>query len=85
LELMQQHDLVKRGLVWSFVPMLLSVGAFVLALSMAAGARVVRDGLPFLVLVAVWIGGSLAMRLREERTLRSEVEELDAIAKENHQ
>lgn len=82
LELMRQRDLMRRGLAWSLGPILLTLGAFVLALAMA-GAQLIPNGLPFLVLIAVWIAAFVPARLREEQALRSQLEELDAIAREN--
>jgi hypothetical protein len=84
-EIERQRDSLRRNLLWSFGPVLLSVGTFVLALAMV-GTRdrgVFPNGLPFLIFVVVWIGGYFMVRLREQRELQREIDELNDIEMEN--
>jgi hypothetical protein len=85
-EIERQRDLLRRVLVWSFGPVLLAIGTFILALAMV-GTRelgIFPNGLPFLILVVVWIVGYFIVRLREQRELQCEIDELNDIGKENH-
>jgi hypothetical protein len=85
-EIERQRDLLRRVLVWSFGPVLLAIGTFILALAMV-GTRelgIFPNGLPFLILVVVWIVGYFIVRLREQRELQCELDELNDIGKENH-
>ena len=85
-EVERQRDLVRRLLLWSFGPVLLAIGTFILALAMV-GTRdrgIFPNGLPFLVLVIVWITAYFIIRFREQRDLQREIDELSDIEKENH-
>ena len=85
-EIERQRDLLRRVLLWSFGPVLLAIGTFILALAMV-GTRdrgIFPNGLPFLILVVVWIVGYFIVRLREQRELQREIDELNDIEKENH-
>ena len=82
----RQRDLLRRVLLWSFGPVLLAIGTLILALSMV-GTRdrgIFPNGLPFLILIVVWIVGYFIVRLRDQRELQREVDELNNIEKENH-
>jgi hypothetical protein len=84
-EIERQRDLVRRVLLWSFGPVLLAIGVFVLALAMV-GTRdrgLFPNGLPFLVAVVVWIVAYFLIRLREQRDLQRELEELNGMEREN--
>ncbi len=82
-ELGRQLTLLRRMLVWSFGPILLAIFAFIFALGILAKSRIVPNGLPFLALVVVWIGWYFWIRLREQRALRNELEELSEMVREN--
>jgi hypothetical protein len=85
-EIERQRDLLRRVLLWSFGPVLLAIGTFILALAMV-GTRdrgIFPNGLPFLILIVVWIVGYFIVRLREQRELQREIDELNDIEKENH-
>ena len=84
-EIERQRDLLRRGLLWVFGPMLLAISTLILALVMA-GTRnqgIFPNGLPFLILVVVWIIAYFAIRLREQRALQRELDELSEIEREN--
>jgi hypothetical protein len=85
-EIERQRDLVRRALLWSFGPVLLAIGTLILALAMV-GTRdrgIFPNGLPFLILIVIWIIGYFIIRLREQRKLQCEIDELNDIEKENH-
>ena len=86
-EIERQRDLLHRVLLWSFGPLLLAIGTLILALAMV-GTRdraIFPNGLPFLMLIFVWIVGYFIVRLRDQRELQREVDELNDIERENHQ
>jgi FtsH-binding integral membrane protein len=85
LEIKRQSDLVRRLLVWSFCPLMLAVGTFVLALAMVSTRErgIFPNGLPFLILMAVWIVSWFVIRVREQRLLQREINELNEIQMEN--
>lgn len=84
-EIERQRALVRRVLLWSLGPALLSIATLIAALAMA-GTRergILPNGLPFLLLVVAWIVGYFMIRLKEQRTLQREIEELKDLEKEN--
>lgn len=85
LEIERQRDLVRRLLVWSFGPLILAVATFVLALAMVSTRErdIFPNGLPFLILMAVWIVSWFVIRLHEQRGLQREINELKVIEMEN--
>jgi hypothetical protein len=82
-EIARRQLLFRRILLWSFGPILLAITTFILALAMIAGSRILPNGLPFLIFVAVWIVAYLVIRLREQRALDRELEELNEIERQN--
>jgi hypothetical protein len=85
-EIERQRGLARRLLLWSFGPILLTIGTFILALAMV-GTRdrgIFPNGLPFLAIVAIWIVSYFIIRLRELRDLQREIDELDDLEKEKH-
>ncbi|HLK67397.1 MAG TPA: hypothetical protein VKU19_28370 [Bryobacteraceae bacterium] len=84
-ELERRRRLLSRILIWSFGPVLLAIATFILALAMmgTTGRGILPNGLPFLVLVAVWIVSYFAIRLRDQRELKHEIDELSDIAAES--
>lgn len=86
-EIERQRDLLRRVLLWSFGPVLLAISAFILALAMV-GTRdrgLFPNGLPFLALVVVWILAYFVMRVREQRGLKREIDELNDLERETSQ
>lgn len=84
-ELERRRYLLRRVLLWSFGPVLLAIGTFILALAMSGSQdrSIFPNGLPFLALVVVWIVGYFVVRLREQRDLKRELDELNDIESEN--
>jgi hypothetical protein len=83
-EIERRCYLLGRVLVWSFGPVLLAIGTFILALAMIRTDRgIFPNGLPFLALVVLWIIAYFVVRFREQRELRHEMEELNDIERAN--
>jgi uncharacterized membrane protein len=83
-EIERRRDHFRRLLLWGFGPVLMGIGAIVLALVAVAGKEVFPKGMPFLVLVAVWIAGYfLVVRVRQQREFQREIDELNDIEKQN--
>jgi hypothetical protein len=85
MEIERQRDLLRRVLLWSLGPLLMAIGTFVLALAMV-GTRdrgIFPNGLPFLILIVVWIVAYFMIRLREQGALQRELDELSEIEREN--
>lgn len=85
-EIERQRDLLRRVLLWSFGPVLLAIATLILALAMVGtkDRGIFPNGLPFLILIIVWIVGYFIVRLRDQRELQRAVDELNNIEKENH-
>lgn len=84
-EIERQRDLVRRVLLWAFGPIMLAIGTFILALAMVSTKErgLFPNGLPFLILIVVWIFAYFTIRFREQRQLQREIEELNNIEEEN--
>lgn len=84
-EIERRCYLLRRVLLWSFGPVLLAIGTFILALAMIGtkDRRLFPNGLPFLSLVVVWILAYFVMRAREQRELKREIDELDDLENDN--
>jgi hypothetical protein len=84
-EIERQRDLLRRVLLWSFGPVLVAICAFILALAMVEtrDRGIFPNGLPFLILIAAWIVAYFIIRLREQRALQRELDELSGIEIEN--
>ncbi|MBN9660194.1 MAG: hypothetical protein J0H49_18545 [Acidobacteria bacterium] len=82
-ELGRRRQLLGRLLLWSLGPLLLSLGTFILAIGLSGtpGHSLLPNGLPFLVLTAVWIVVYFGLRVKEQRELRMEIEELEEIGR----
>jgi hypothetical protein len=85
-EIARRRSLLQRLLLWSLAPVLLALGTFIFALAIV-GTRdraLFPNGLPFLVLVAVWIAGYFAMRVREQHELKREMDALSDLERNNN-
>ncbi|MFL6417057.1 MAG: hypothetical protein ACJ74Y_15450 [Bryobacteraceae bacterium] len=77
-EVERQLYLLQRFVIWSLGPILLAMGAPVLALATVGskGRGILPNGLPFLILATAWIAAYFVVRFREQRCLRREIDEL---------
>jgi hypothetical protein len=84
-EIERRRYLLGRVLLWSCGPVMLAIGTLILALAMIGSKDkgIFPNGLPFLALVGVWIAGYFAVRLREQRQLKREIDELNDIEQKN--
>jgi hypothetical protein len=83
-EIERRWRLLRRVLLWSLAPVLTAIGVFLLALAMAVRDRSeLTKAMPFVTLVLLWVAGYCVVRMREQRRLQHESEELGVIAKEN--
>jgi len=89
-EVERRRYLFGRVLLWSFGPVVLAI-ATLIALIMSFGITnrglslqgTLRKMIPFLTLVVIWIVGVFVIRMREQRELRREIDQLNDIEKEN--
>jgi MFS family permease len=85
LEIERQRDLARRLLVWTFGPVMLATATFILALALVSTTErgIIPNGLPFLIVLVVWIVSFFAIRLREQREFQREIDELKDLEMEN--
>jgi hypothetical protein len=69
--------------VWGFGPVLLAIGTFLVALAIIAGGRMFPNAIPLIALIVVWIAAYFVMKIRQERAVRREIDELNGIEREN--
>ena len=84
-EIERRRYLLRRVLLWSFGPVLLAIGTFILALA-KIGVRdrgIFPNAMPFMALVVIWIAAYFVIRMREQRELQREIGESDDIEREN--
>jgi lipopolysaccharide export LptBFGC system permease protein LptF len=64
---------------------MLATATFILALAMVSTRErgIIPNGLPFLIVLVVWIVSFFVIRLREQRELQREIDELKDIEMEN--
>jgi hypothetical protein len=84
-EIERRRDLLRRVLLWSLAPMLLAIATFIAALAMVGtkGKSLLPNALPFMALVVIWISAYFMRRLREQRELNREIDELDDLGRNN--
>jgi hypothetical protein len=85
LEIERQRDLARRLLVWTFGPIMLAVATFILALALVSTRErgIIPNGLPFLIVLVVWIVSFFVIRWRQLREFQREIDELKDLALEN--
>jgi multisubunit Na+/H+ antiporter MnhG subunit len=84
-EIERRRSYFRRDLLWVFGPVLLAIGTFIMALALTAGTTIFPKAMPFMVLVVVWIAVYLLIRVRQQRDLQRELDELGEINSENSQ
>ena len=84
-EIERRRDLMRRVLLWSLAPILLAIATFIAALAMVGSQNksLFPNGLPFMALVVFWIFAYFTRRVREQRELKREIDELDALRRNN--
>jgi len=71
-------------LLWSLAPVVLALATFIVPL-LDLGTRkgMLFNMMPFLVLSVIWIVGVFVIRVRDQRELQREIDELNDIEREN--
>ncbi|MDQ2840393.1 MAG: hypothetical protein M3Y72_05000 [Acidobacteriota bacterium] len=82
-EIERQRDYFHRILLWQLGPLLLAIGTFILALAIVAGRKTFLNAIPFMTLVVAWIAAYFVIRVRQQRELQCEIDELNDIEREN--
>jgi hypothetical protein len=78
-EIERHRALYGRVLLWSFGPIVLALAAFILLSVIVVGGKIFPNGMPFLILVAVWIVAYFVIRMRGQRELQREIDDLKDI------
>jgi hypothetical protein len=79
-EIERRQSLFNRALLWSVGPILLALGALCVSLvRLAINNEVLPRVLPFMSLVAIWIVAIFFLRLRGQKDLQRETDELKNI------
>ena len=84
-EIERRRNLFRRVLQWSFGPIVLAIAALLLPIVTGGIAErgAYRNMIPFLVLLALWLVGVFVVRMRQQRELQREIEELNGVEREN--
>lgn len=82
-ELERQRDYLRSALLWSFGPVVLAIATLLLAFAMIAGTGSLVRALPLTVLAVAWITAYLHTRLRHQRNVQREINELRNVEREN--
>ena len=82
-EIARRRNLFRRVLLWSFGPVLLAIGTFILALVKVSDRGIFPNAMPFMTLVVIWIAAYFVIRMREQRELQREIDEPNDIEREN--
>ena len=88
-EVERRRSLDGRILLWGFGPMVFAVATLIvliLTLGTESGMRLQQALLkmtPFLTLLAIWFVGFFVIRMRQQRDLQREIDELNSIEKAN--
>jgi hypothetical protein len=83
-EITRRRDFFRRVLLWSFGPVLLAIGTFILALVKVSDRGIFPNAMPFMALVVIWIAAYFIIRMREQRELQRALDELNDIERENN-
>jgi hypothetical protein len=79
-ELERQRDLFRRFMPWSFGPIILAIGTYICPVIRNNG--LLPPIIPFAVLLLAWIASVFVIRMRRQRELQREIDELDEMERE---
>jgi hypothetical protein len=83
-EVERRRYLSRRFLLWSLGPVLLALATSIVPLlSLGIRKGMLLNMIPFLALVVIWAVSVLVLRMRDQRALRREMNELDDIERAN--
>ena len=82
----RRRSLFGRVMLWQFGPAVFAVAVLIAVLvNLGIGPRALpaagalRNMAPFLILIAIWVVSFFVLRMRQQRELQREIDELDAI------
>jgi hypothetical protein len=82
-ELQRQNSLFRRFMPWSFGPILLAIGAFILPIiRIGLANQMLSRATPVAISLLVWIASIFIVRMRRQQELRREIEELNELERE---
>lgn len=83
-EVERRRYLSGHFLLWSLAPVVLALATFIVPLlNLGIKKGLLFDMIPFLVLLVLWIAGVFVIRVRDQRELQREIDELNDIEREN--
>ena len=83
-EVKRRCDLSGRFLLWSLGPVILAIVTLIVhLLSLGIRRGMLLNMIPFLALVVIWIVSVFIIRLRDQRELHREIDELNDIERAN--
>jgi hypothetical protein len=83
-EVERRRYLSARFLLWSLGPVVLAIATFIVPiLSLGIRRGMVLNMTPFLTLLVVWIASVFVIRMRDQRELQREIDELNDIERAN--
>jgi hypothetical protein len=80
-EVERKRALYRRALLWSFGPIVLALGAF--CLTFARNRELLPRALPFMTLIVVWIAAFFVLRMRAQKDLQREIDDLKNVERNN--
>jgi hypothetical protein len=80
-EVERRRHFATHNLLWSFGPVVAAIGTFIVLVLKLGG--VLRNMIPFLVLVVVWIVAYFVLWMRDRRELEREIDLLGEIERTN--
>jgi hypothetical protein len=81
-EVERQRRHLRGTLQWTFAPILVAIASFLLALAEVSSAAMFVRATPLISLVILWIGAYFLLRMRQDRALRRELEDLAELENE---
>jgi hypothetical protein len=83
-EVERRFYIFRRALQWSIGPVLVAIGAWIVPVLWSVRNRgLIPNGLPFMLMFALWIVAVFIVRMKQQRELKREMEELNDIESMN--
>lgn len=85
-EIDRRRSLIGNWLIWVLCPVIFTLGVFMaplIAWMLATDPKMLRNTIPFFIVLAVWAIAMAVLRIRKRRELEREIEELNEIGKES--
>jgi hypothetical protein len=86
-EVERKHSLFDRFMLWQFGPAIFAIASLIMLL-LSFGNGISLNGAllkmsPFLTLLVIWLVGVFVIRMRQQRELQREIDQLNEIEREN--